>query len=113
MIDKENIKACVDWFRCIVPVSEVKPFVKELEHIDYRLALDNFLCDGRSKLNYRNCWRHNEVPSLSFSFNPAEDSLSCLTCSDSNANYGILFELSGDAIRYLGDKSPESSNKMP
>lgn len=102
MLDKNVIVPCIDWFRGIVPVQNVYNFVKELEKIDNRLAFENFVCDGRSKLNFKNCWRHIEVPSLSFSFNPTEESLSCLMASDTHNNKGILFELTGDAIRYLG-----------
>lgn len=102
MLDKSTMVPCIDWFRGIVPVQNVYTFVKELEKIDSRLAFENFICDGRSKLNFRNCWRHIEVPSLSFSFNPEEESLSCLMASETHNNKGILFELTGDAIRYLG-----------
>lgn len=102
MLDKSTMVPCIDWFRGIVPVQNVYTFVKELEKIDKRLAFENFVCDGRSKLNFKNCWRHIEVPSLSFSFNPEEESLSCLMASETHNNKGILFELTGDAIRYLG-----------
>lgn len=105
MFDKNNIVPCVDWFRCIVYTSDVKSFVNSLANIDRRLSIDSFICDGRSKLNFSNCWRHIEVPSLSFSFNPAFDSISCFEASLTHNNSGILFELTGDAIRYLGSDS--------
>lgn len=105
MLDKNNIVPCVDWFRCIVYTSDVKSFVNSLANIDRRLSIDSFICDGRSKLNFSNCWRHIEVPSLSFSFNPAFDSISCFEASLTHNNSGILFELTGDAIRYLGSDS--------
>lgn len=102
MLDKKNMVPCIDWFRGIVPEQNVFYFVKGLAKLDARLEFKNFVCDGRAKLNFKNCWRHTEVPSLSFSFNPEYESLSCLTASDTHNNKGILFELSGDAIRYLG-----------
>lgn len=105
MLDKKSMIPCIDWFRCIVPVTNVSQFVSDLEKIDDRLSFDSFVCDGRSKLNFSNCWRHSIVPSLSFSFNPVRDSLSCLEASDSHNNKGILFELTGDAIRFLGSDS--------
>lgn len=105
MLDKKNIVPCVDWFRGIVYTSDVKSFVDGLFMIDRRLSIDAFVCDGRAKLNFSNCWRHIEVPSLSFSFNPAFDSISCFEASLTHNNSGILFELSGDAIRYLGSDS--------
>lgn len=102
MFDKEKIVPCIDWFRGIVPITDVDKFCFELAQIDERLALNNFVCDGRSKLNFKNCWRHNDVPSLSFSFNPQDEGLSCLFASDTHNNSGVLFELTGDAIRFLG-----------
>lgn len=102
MFDKNTIVPCVDWFRGIVYTSDVKSFVNSLAKIDKRLSIDSFICDGRSKLNFSNCWRHIEVPSLSFSFNPTFDSISCFEASLTHNNSGILFELTGDAIRYLG-----------
>lgn len=102
MLDKKNMVPCIDWFRGVVPEQNIFNFVKGLAKLDARLEFKNFVCDGRAKLNFKNCWRHTEVPSLSFSFNPEYESLSCLTASDTHNNKGILFELSGDAIRYLG-----------
>lgn len=110
MFDKNNIVPCVDWFRGVVPVSDVRKFVNDLYLIDSRLSPELFECDGRTLLNFANRYCHIEVPSLTFAFNRDD---SCdnymaafddyMTASLSHQNAGILVSFSGDAIRYLGN----------
>lgn len=105
MFDKNTIVPCVDWFRGIVPIDDVKEFCRHLEEIDERLKFDNFDYDGRSMLNFKKRYLHVEVPSLTFAFNPINEDEDCLYADPNHNNKHILFSLSGDAIRYLGSDS--------
>ena len=106
MIDKNNVVPCVDWFRGIVPIDDVREFCVHLEQIDARLKLDNFVYDGRSMLNFKKRFCHIDVPSLTFAFNPVDElDDTCLFANPNHNNKHILFSLSGDAIRYLGHES--------
>lgn len=102
MIDKNNVVPCIDWFRGVLPVSNVRKFIFELGQIDKRLHFDMFNPSNRQLLNFSNKFCHVEVPSLSFAFNRDETSVDFLTASLTHNNSGILVNLSGDAIRYLG-----------
>lgn len=106
MLDRNNIVPCVDWFRGIVPIDDVREFCAHLEQIDERLKLDNFVCDGRSMLNFKKRYCHLDVPSLTFAFNPIDElDEGCLYANPNHNNKHILFSLSGDAIRYLGHET--------
>lgn len=106
MFDEKSIVPCIDWFRGIVPIDDVMEFCSHLESIDSRLKFDNFVYDGRSMLNFKKRFCHVEVPSLTFAFNPIDESdENCLYANPMHNNKHILFSLSGDAIRYLGDES--------
>jgi hypothetical protein len=106
MLDKKTMVPCVDWFRGIVPMNDVREFCAELAKIDDRLRFENFVYDGRSMLNYTRRYCHIDVPSLTFAFNPIEECGDLSLIADPNSNNKhILFSLSGDAIRYLGHES--------
>jgi hypothetical protein len=111
MLDKKTMVPCVDYFRCILPITNVLDFVNSLGKIDSRLSIDFFCFRGFSHLNYSNCWAHLEIPSIKFAFNPKNDitDRACLEASDTHNNSGVIFELTGDGIRYIG---PDNLKKV-
>lgn len=105
--------ACLDWLRGIVKTTNVVGFINDLAAIDSRLSFDNFSeWTGGGLLNYSRRFVHNEVPSITFAYNPfpleRPDSLIAEGLKQDNEkkrNPFILLSLSGDALRYIGDKS--------
>lgn len=101
---------CIDWLRGVVKLQYVDEFVRDLEKIDSRLSWDNFEeWTGGGLLNYSRRFVHREVPSIAFAFNPKEEGSLIAVSEDQDTekkrNPYILFSLSGDALRYIGDKS--------
>lgn len=100
---------CVDWLRGVVPVTDVNKFVDGLSRLDARLSSENFLEYGAQMLNYKVRYVHKDVQSLTFGFNPitiaVDGSYPLAADKTQHNNPYVLFSLSGDAIRYLGDKT--------
>lgn len=107
-VTKASCVPCVDWFRGIVPVTDIKLFLEQLGRIDKRLEPDNWIKTERTMLNYSCRWVHYEKESLTFAYNPIpeEDRFSAFgdyACKpDQSNNPFVLVSLSGDALRYLG-----------
>ncbi len=100
----------LDWLRGIVKLQNVREFIDDLTAIDSRLSFDNFSeWTGGGLLNYGKRYVHNDVPSITFAFNPVEEgelmAVSEIQDTEKKRNPYILLSLSGDAIRYIGDKS--------